>query len=201
MSQHGDRFVLGPIELRCGDRGAGPGVGVDQYKCIVADPPWMERGGGKSKRGADRHYPLMNKQQIVKTMMPVIHLSAAKSCHLWMWTTDNYERDAHWVIEQLGFRYIRNLVWVKMRDDKLQIGLGQYLRGSHELCKLAVRGDSMVPPPADRMPSVFIAPRGKHSEKPDESFRIIERASPGPRLEMFARRATRPGWDFWGNEL
>lgn len=26
------------------------------YDIIYADPPWMERGGGKIKRGADRHY-------------------------------------------------------------------------------------------------------------------------------------------------
>jgi hypothetical protein len=27
---------------------------VSAYRCIVADPPWLERGSGKSKRGADR---------------------------------------------------------------------------------------------------------------------------------------------------
>ncbi len=31
-----------------------------RYRTIYADPPWdTERGGGKIKRGADRHYPLM----------------------------------------------------------------------------------------------------------------------------------------------
>lgn len=35
-----------------------------QYKTICADPPWMERGGGKIHRGADRHYPLMKTQDI-----------------------------------------------------------------------------------------------------------------------------------------
>lgn len=34
------------------------------YKTIYADPPWMERGGGKIRRGADRHYPLMKTQDI-----------------------------------------------------------------------------------------------------------------------------------------
>ncbi len=28
-----------------------------KYKCVTMDPPWLERGGGKCKRGADRHYP------------------------------------------------------------------------------------------------------------------------------------------------
>ena len=30
-----------------------------KYKTIYMDPPWAEQGGGKIKRGADRHYPLM----------------------------------------------------------------------------------------------------------------------------------------------
>ena len=29
------------------------------------DPPWEEKGGGKSKRGADRHYPVLEKHEIV----------------------------------------------------------------------------------------------------------------------------------------
>lgn len=35
-----------------------------RYKTILADPPWPEHGGGKSKRGADRHYPLMSVRKI-----------------------------------------------------------------------------------------------------------------------------------------
>ena len=30
-----------------------------KYKTILADPPWYQRGGGKIKRGADRHYPIL----------------------------------------------------------------------------------------------------------------------------------------------
>lgn len=45
----------------------------------------------------------------------------------------------------------------------------------------------------------FQWPRGKHSEKPEASIDLFERMSPGPYLEMFARRA-RMGWDYWGNE-
>jgi N6-adenosine-specific RNA methylase IME4 len=29
---------------------------------------------------------------------------------------------------------------------------------------------------------------------------MVETATPGPRLELFARR-TRPGWTVWGNEV
>jgi hypothetical protein len=39
-----------------------------------------------------------------------------------------------------------------------------------------------------------------HSHKPEEQYALIERVSPGPYLELFARRR-QPGWDAWGNEI
>ena len=48
--------------------------------------------------------------------------------------------------------------------------------------------------------NLFQARRRKHSEKPEEAFILIESASPGPRLELFARRP-REGWTVWGNEV
>lgn len=39
----------------------------------------------------------------------------------------------------------------------------------------------------------------KHSAKPEGFMDIVETVSPGPYLEMFARRQ-RLGWDTWGNE-
>ena len=44
------------------------------------------------------------------------------------------------------------------------------------------------------------APLQEHSVKPAEQYAIIERLSPGPYLELFARRR-RPGWDAWGHEV
>ena len=46
----------------------------------------------------------------------------------------------------------------------------------------------------------FQWPRGRHSEKPDAFFELVERVSPGPYLEMFARKF-RHGWFSWGNEI
>jgi hypothetical protein len=47
--------------------------------------------------------------------------------------------------------------------------------------------------------SWFNWPRGAHSAKPEAFLDHVEQVSPGPYLEMFARRA-RFGWDYWGNE-
>lgn len=38
-----------------------------------------------------------------------------------------------------------------------------------------------------------------HSRKPDAFLDLVESVSPGPYLEMFARRQ-RLGWETWGNE-
>ena len=45
-----------------------------------------------------------------------------------------------------------------------------------------------------------IFPRTRHSEKPEGVRKLIERVSPGPRLEMFARRLAH-GWVSWGNQI
>jgi hypothetical protein len=37
-----------------------------KYRVIYADRLWPEHGGGKIKRGADRHYPLMSIASIIR---------------------------------------------------------------------------------------------------------------------------------------
>lgn len=36
-----------------------------RYDILYLDPPWPEKGGGKIKRGADRHYKLMSVKEII----------------------------------------------------------------------------------------------------------------------------------------
>lgn len=184
---------------------------------MLVDPPWPEHGGGKVKRGADRHYKLLSVRDIPRVITTAPPFRLGDDAHLWLWTTNNYLPHALAMVPLLGFRYVTNIAWVKMADyelrvlpgpvymvglatDALQIGLGQYFRGAHELLLFATRGKASVPAPADRLPSVVIAPRGRHSKKPEEFYERIERVSHGPRLEMFAR-SSREGWTSWGNEV
>ena len=51
----------------------------------------LEAGGGKIKRGADRHYPLMKTKDIIN--LPVADI-ADDNCHLYLWTTNNFLQDA-----------------------------------------------------------------------------------------------------------
>jgi N6-adenosine-specific RNA methylase IME4 len=114
-------------------------------------------------------------------------------CHLYLWVLNNYLFEGRDVMEQLGFRYVTNMVWVKDR-----FGIGYYFRGQHELCLFGVIGKA--PTLVNNIPTVIEAKRGKHSVKPVEFFSTVEAASPSPRLEMFARKQ-RPGWVCWGDEL
>lgn len=89
---------------------------------------------------------------------------------------------------------------------KDRFGLGQYFRGQTEHCLFGVRG--MIPYKTEngkrqQGTTVFEAPRAKHSQKPTEMVRLIEKVSDRDgfnKLEMFARER-RQGWDIWGNEL
>jgi N6-adenosine-specific RNA methylase IME4 len=168
------------------------------YSCILMDPPWPERGGGKIKRGADKHYPLLKCREMPRVIYQSGMWWPAEDAHLWMWSTNTYLPDALWLIEALGFRYLTNAVWTKPR-----IGLGQYLRGQHELLLLATKGRGVaVRTEAKNLPSLIIQTEKKlaHSQKPEAAYSLIEQRTTGPRLEMFAR-ASREGWDSWGNQL
>ena len=109
---------------------------MTKYEIIYADPPWNERGAGKSKRGADRHYPLMKTTDIIKIQVENQRISeiALPDSFLFLWVTDNFLEDGLEVMKAWGFKYKRTFVWCKN-----SIGLGFYARGQHELCLLGVQ--------------------------------------------------------------
>ncbi len=166
------------------------------YRTILADPPWNERGGGKVKRGADRHYPLLRTAEIIEVMQAQLAArDIAPDAHLYLWVTNNFLIKGIAVMGELGFRYVTNRVWAKDR-----FGLGYYFRGQHELLLFGVRGRGpLARTDRKNLPSVIKAPRTKHSAKPIEAYQLIEARSHGPYLEMFARQP-RLGWDSWGND-
>ena len=48
--------------------------------------------------------------------------------------------------------------------------------------------------------AAFPAERGRHSEKPSYFYQLLERVTPEPRIDLFARRR-HPGFDAWGKEV
>lgn len=168
-----------------------------KYKTIYADPPWYESGGGKIKRGADRHYPLMKTEEIIALKSRVEEISA-DNAHLYLWATNNHLIDAFKVMQEWGFRYVTMITWVKDRQ-----GLGQYFRGLSEHCLFGVKGRlpyKVVEGKRQQGLTAFLAPKGRHSQKPEEMRRMIEKVSYPPFIELFARERVK-GWDAWGNEV
>ncbi len=167
-----------------------------KYKTIYADPPWMESGGGRIKRGADRHYPLMKTKDICE--LQIIKDIVDDNAHLYLWVTNNFLRDGLQVMEAWGFRYVTMITWMKDKG-----GLGQYFRGKTEHCLFGVRGNlpyKIVDGKRQQGVTGFFAPRTEHSKKPDDMREMIETVSYAPRIELFARERF-DGWDCWGNEV
>lgn len=184
------------------------------YRAIVIDPPWPERGGGKVKRGADRHY------RVLKTKPEILHAILASpewrphdDSHLYMWVTNNYLPWGLWLMDALGYSYKTNWPWTKPG----RAGIGQYARGRHELLLFGTRGKGYAACSVNESgvrrknidtawlvgaPRVVSAETGKivHSAKPPQARELVEARSIGPYLEMFARGQAPDGWTFWGDQ-
>lgn len=181
------------------------------------DPPWMEQGAGKIKRGADRHYPLLKTKDMPGVILGSGLWTPDENAHLYMWVTNNFLPDGLWLMKELGFVYKTNVVWTKKRT-----GIGRYFRGMHELLLFGTKGRGWaVRTDRNDIPSAKATeefeedyfPDGssvsadhetaggkrKHSAKPKVFYDLIESRSKGPYVEFFAR-SLRPGWTSWGND-
>jgi N6-adenosine-specific RNA methylase IME4 len=167
-----------------------PPLPAGPFDVLYVDPPWRS-SSPRSEWSPEQHYATLTLEEI-KALEP----PAADDAVLFLWAVNGLLPEALGVIEQWGFVYKTNLVWIKP-----SIGLGHWLRNRHELLLLAVRGSIALPDEPDRADSVVEAPRRRHSEKPDHVYELIELMFPGAsRVELFARK-TRPGWVAWGNEV
>lgn len=167
-----------------------------KYKTIYLDPPWQESGGGKIKRGADRHYNLMSMREI--EALPVPQLADENGCHLYMWVTNNFLEKAFALLKKWCFEYVTLITWQKDR-----FGLGQYYRGITEHCIFATTKKKLPYKVIDgkRQQGVtgFCEAKTIHSRKPETMRKMIEKVSYSPRIELFAREDF-ADWDCWGNE-
>jgi N6-adenosine-specific RNA methylase IME4 len=122
------------------------------------------------------------------------------NAHLYLWTPSAFIVEAHAVCRAWGFEQKNVLTWGKVRrDGNPRAGCGFHFRGATEHCVFAVRG-SMKLLGGGVEPTLFLHERLPHSVKPEAFMEMVERRSPGPYLELFARRK-RPGWTVWGNEV
>ena len=158
------------------------------FATILVDPPWPLQSG-------EKHYRTMSLARI--KALPVGAL-AARDAHLWLWTTNALLPKAYEVAEAWGFTVRSPLTWVKFR---LGLGGRYQLRNATEQLLFCTRG--IAPLGSRSQPTWFNAPVTEHSRKPAEQFAIIERVSPGPYLELFARRRPESNqpWAVWGDQV
>lgn len=176
--------------------------GLGCFGTILADPPWqfMNRTG----KVAPEHkrllrYPTMTHSEIMDLPVPRFVLPQS---HLYLWVPNALVLEGLEVMRRWGFTYKTNLVWYKTRKDGGPDGrgVGFYFRNVTELVLFGVRGGFRTLPPGRSQVNVIVSRKREHSRKPDEIYDIIERCSPGPYLELFARQV-REGWSQWGNEV
>ncbi len=162
-----------------------------KYRTIVVDPPWSY--GNKSGRHSPDYAHRMMDLETVAAFDLQRWVPDDGPCHLYLWVTDAYAGDVYPIVRAWGFEPKTWLIWVKDR-----IGMGNYFRHQHEPCVFAVKGRLRL----KRMnaSTVFNAPVGGHSEKPDAFYSLVESCSPGPYLDVFGRKL-RAGWDVFGDEV
>lgn len=173
-----------------------------KFSTIYADPPW--RFQNRTGKVAPEHkrlnrYDTMDLEAI--KAMPVEQIAAQK-CHLYLWVPNALLPDGLEVMKAWGFEYKGNIVWEKVRKDGQPDGrgVGFYFRNVTEILLFGVRGDNnRTLAPARSQVNLIRTQKREHSRKPDEIIPIIERCSPGPFIELFAR-GDRKGWAMWGNQ-
>lgn len=192
-----------------------------KYRTIVADPPWDHSDGtgvvmtvGMSHRPHPTGgyvtapgYPTLTVDEIAA--LPVRDL-AGPDAHLYLWTTNRYLRHVWDVAEAWGFRGVSVQTWCKARRGFLG---GGAFPSDVEFFLFARRGSlptvGKAPGRWYEWPRTRGAPvregerrdgvNGSHSAKPEAFLDLVEQVSPGPYVELFARRA-RFGWDYWGDQ-
>lgn len=173
-----------------------------RYRTIYADPPWQFQN--RTGKVAPEHkrlsrYSTMTVPEICR--LPVAEAADEKS-HLYLWVPNALLPEGLEVMRAWGFAYKTNIIWEKVRKDGMPDGrgVGFYFRNVTEILLFGIRGEkNRTLDPGRSQVNLIRAIKREHSRKPDEFISLIERCSPAPFLEMFARGGRRD-WDMWGNQ-
>ena len=166
-----------------------------KYRTIIIDPPWevqmIERDDRPNQTKFD--YPTMLTEQIIE--LPIKDLCNESGSHIYLWTTQKYLPIAFEILDHWNIKYICTMVWHKSGGFQ-PFNLPQY---NCEFVLFGRTGNLDFLTTKD-FPCCFNGERQGHSIKPDRFYEIVQRVSPGPRLDMFARKQ-RDGFTVWGNEV
>lgn len=173
-----------------------------KYKTLYVDPPWQFQN--RTGKVAPEHkrlnrYPTMKLEEIIR--LPVQEVTDDK-CHLYLWVPNALLPEGLKVMQAWGFEYKTNIIWEKIRKDGYPDGrgVGFYFRNVTEILLFGIKGDNNRTLESGRSQVNLVrSMKREHSRKPDEFISLIERCSPAPYLELFAR-GVRPNWTSWGNQ-
>ena len=187
-----------------------PPLPNSKFSIIYADPPWHYNGKMQfDKSGTKAENEGWQKDVFVSAASfkyPTIKTSELKSLDvnsiaeddslLFLWATNPHLEQAIELGKTWGFEYKTvAFVWNKMMHNP-----GQYTLSYCELCLLFKKGRIPKPRGARNIKQLLNLPRKKHSEKPVEIAKNIEKMFPAQKkIELFAR-AKRDGWESWGLE-
>ena len=162
------------------------------YDVVVVDPPWpvayypqRTRNNANPTPG----YATMGVDEIAALRPPF-----AEHCHVFLWTTNGFVREAFDVLADWGVDYRELMVWRKNAGMKRPKAM--YLNA--EFILHGVVGRPLWTTQVG-LQTVFDAKRGMKSEKPALFYEWAVEHCPGRRLDMFSRREI-PGFDTWGAE-
>jgi N6-adenosine-specific RNA methylase IME4 len=173
-----------------------------RYQTIVSDPPWsVRRLDSPGAKGFGTNSVPLRSVSLPYRTMSVEEIASLRVCewaepnaHLYLWTINAYVEQSYSIARAWGFRPSALLTWAKA---PMGLGPGGAFSQTTEFILFARRGSLKA---KCRVDSTWWSwQRGRHSEKPEAFLDLVEQVSPGPYLEMFARRA-RFGWDYWGDE-
>ena len=153
-----------------------------RYRTLVIDPPYEYRlvVGGRSAPP----YATMTQEKMLA--LPVASW-AEDDCHLYLWTTNAFVPSAVALMEHWGFQHKTILTWHKQtRKGTALWGIGNYFRNTTEHVLFGSRGG--LGTRCKDIPTHFLAPVGRHSEKPEAFYEIVRRASYLPAGEAFQRK-------------
>lgn len=164
-----------------------------KYKCVLIDPPWPQKTVGVFKRRphtkTEMPYRTMSLDEIKS--LPIRNIIDDDS-HIWLWTTNRHVHDAFHVLDVWGLKYLNMVTWVKPS------GVGAWFVNTTQHLLFAYPKRCIFK--QRYMPTHLVSSVPKrHSEKPVESYLLIEKISYSPMIELFAR-SKRCGWDIWGDE-
>ena len=177
-----------------------PPLPARRFAIIYADPPWDYKGqlqhagpASGDSGGAIRHYPTVTLEDLKRLPVETI---AADDCLLFLWATSPHLDQAIALGKSWGFSWATvAFIW-----DKARVNPGFYTMSQCELCLVFRRGRIPTPRGARNERQLIRAERGRHSQKPAEVRRRIERMFPEQKkIELFARREV-SGWFAWGRE-